>query len=247
MLLPDRTPPPELPLDTIALFLDFDGTLVDLVDRPEAVAVDDPLRQLLTRLGTRLEGRLAIVSGRSIAQLDAFLGAAIADIAVVGSHGAEIRRPGQAIERPQRPAALTAAERAFTERFGTTPGIVIEVKSLGVAIHYRMAPSHAAAADALVAEQARHHGLTMQKGKMMCELRLGGHDKGTALRALMQAPPFAGHRPVFAGDDLTDEPGFAVCADHGGDGILVGPDRDTAATWRIPDVTAFRHWLEAAA
>jgi trehalose 6-phosphate phosphatase len=233
--------------DNASLFIDFDGTLVELADRPDAVHVDDALGPLLQKLRTRLSGRIAIVSGRSIAQIDGFLGPSLDGIAVVGSHGAEIRFAGDAIVRPERPATMAEAEAAFTGRFGGNPGVVIEVKSLGVAIHYRLAPEVEAEAEALVAAFADRHGLAVQRGKMMTELRIAGHDKGTAVMALAQAAPFAGHPPVFAGDDLTDETAFVACAHAGGGGILIGAPRETAALWRIGDVAGFRNWLETAA
>ena len=239
--------PPLSLLRDAGLFLDFDGTLVDLAERPDGVAVDDALHALLQRLAERLDGRVAIVSGRSIVQIDDFLGRSLERIAVVGSHGAEIRRAGGAILRPERPAALETAEAAFTERFGDRPGVVIEVKSLGVAIHYRMAPEVEPEAKALVEAFARHDGLEVQHGKMMAELRMAGHDKGTAIAALLEDGPFLGHTPVFIGDDLTDEPGFVLCAHHGGAGILIGAPRDTAAGFRLEDVGSLRRWLEAAA
>jgi trehalose 6-phosphate phosphatase len=239
--------PPHSLLSEASLFLDFDGTLVDLADQPDGVAVDDALHALLQRLAERLDGRVAIVSGRSVAQIDGFLGPALGGIAVVGSHGAEIRRVGGAIVRPERPAALETAEAAFTERFANHAGVVIEVKSLGVAIHYRMAPEVEAEAKALVEAYARHEGLEVQHGKMMVELRMAGHDKGTAITQLVNEAPFQGHPPVFVGDDLTDEPGFVVCAHHGGAGILIGAARDSAARYRLDGVAQFRRWLEAAA
>lgn len=239
--------PPLSLLNDASLFLDFDGTLVELAERPDGVVVDDALHALLQRLTERLDGRLAIVSGRSVAQIDAFLSRSLNGVAVVGSHGAEIRLAGGAIVRPDRPAALQAAEAAFAERFADHPGVVIEVKSLGVAIHYRMAPEVEGEARALVEAFARHEGLEVQHGKMMTELRMAGHDKGTAISALAEQAPFLGHPPVFVGDDLTDEPGFAACAHHGGAGILIGGARDTAAQFRLAGVASFRRWLEAAA
>jgi len=239
--------PPVSLLRDASLFLDFDGTLVELADRPDGVAVDDALHALLLRLADRLESRVAIVSGRSVAQIDAFLGETLADIAVVGSHGAEVRRAGGEIVRPARPIELEEAEAAFLKQFGDHPGVVIEVKSLGVALHYRMAPEAEAEARALVEAFARHDGLEVQHGKMMAELRMAGHDKGTAIATLAETEPFLGHAPVFVGDDLTDEPGFLFCEHHGGAGILIGAPRGTSARYGIADVTQFRRWLEAAA
>ncbi len=240
----DLPPPPAGLLDDAGLFLDFDGTLVDLADRPEGVVVGDRLRALLARLPGRLDGRVAIVSGRSVEQIDGFLGDTIAPFAVVGSHGAEIRPAGGTTLLPDRPASLTAAERAFDDRFGDDPRIVIEIKTLGVAIHYRGAPEVEQEAHAMVDAFAQRDGLTAQAGKMMIELRMDGHDKGTAIATLCEDAPFAGYAPVFVGDDLTDEPGMVVAAHHGGVGILIGPMRDTAATYRLDDVAAFLDWLE---
>ena len=239
--------PPTALLENASLLIDFDGTLVELADRPDAIRIDSGLESLLARLRSRLEGRIAIVSGRSIAQIDEFLPSALDGIAVVGSHGAEIRRAGDVVVRPERPATLLEAESAFSDRFGANPGVVIEVKSLGVAIHYRLAPEIEADAIALVTAFAEQHGLAVQRGKMMCELRVAGHDKGGAVMALTQAAPFAGHAPIFVGDDLTDENAFVSCTRAGGAGILIGPARETAARWRIADVARLRAWLEDAA
>ncbi|MGN6376944.1 MAG: trehalose-phosphatase [Sphingomonas sp.] len=239
-------PPPGDLLTDAALFLDFDGTLVELAERPEAVVVGDALGGLLDRLAGRFEGRIALVSGRSIAQLDAFLGAAGTAIGVVGSHGAETRLAGGAIVRPERPASLDRAAQLFAERFNKRQGVVIEAKSLGVGLHYRLDPAVEDEAHALAEAFAAANDLHVQHGKMMVELRLPGQDKGSAIGALMERAPFAGHSPVFLGDDVTDEPGFLACVEHGGAGILVGEMRATAARYRLADVTAVHDWLAGA-
>lgn len=240
----DLPPPPADLLANASLFLDFDGTLVDLADTPDAVAVDRPLADLLDRLLDRLEGRVALVSGRSIAKLDDLLGAHA--LPIVGSHGAETRLAGGAIERPDRPTALDRAARLFADRLGGRDGIVIEQKSLGVGVHYRLAPHAEREAHALVEDFARDNALDVQHGKMMVELRLPGHDKGSAIRALLGRAPFVGHPPLFLGDDLTDEPGFVACATHAGAGVLVGEPRETAAAYRLGDVAAVHAFLKAA-
>lgn len=239
-------PPPPLTAVGHCLLLDFDGTLVDLVDRPDAVEVDHALLTLLEHLLGTFDGRLALVSGRSVAQIEGFLGKAATGIAVVGSHGAELQLSSGRIT-PARPAALDEAEQAFAAAFGGEQGVVIEVKSLGVAVHYRMAPEHAAAAHRLAERYAGTDGLVLQSGKMMVELRAGGHDKGSGISALLAQPTFAGSIPVFVGDDVTDEAGFAAVADMNGVGVLVGPMRDTAASYRLDDVAAVRTWARAAA
>lgn len=237
--------PPNLDPGRTSLFLDFDGTLVDIADRPEAVTVSAELSGLLKRLARRFEQRVAVVSGRSIAQLDSFLGRWGNGVALVGSHGAEVRTPGRGLVAPQAPDALREAELAFAREFSGNDDIVIEVKTLGVAIHYRLDPSAEDRAIRLAADFAERHGLELQKGKMMVEVRSAGHDKGSGIAALMAMPPFAGSVPVFLGDDLTDEPGFRRCAEMGGAGILVGQPRPSAARFLLPDVSAVHEWLAA--
>ncbi len=239
--LPLRRPPAVIPADETSLFLDFDGTLVRLVERPDAVVVDPVLIALLQRLASRLSGRLALLSGRSIAQLDAMLGGM--DIAMAGSHGGEIRRCGMAAVSVPRPQTLAIVETEIVDAFRDMKGVIVEVKTLGVAVHYRLDPPAAPAVHDIAARLGARHGLDVQTGKMMVELRTTGHDKGTALAAMMQDPPFAGHKPIFLGDDVTDEDGFVACAGLGGAGILVGPDRQSAARYRLDDVADVHQWL----
>ena len=244
-------PPPPLAAATHALLLDFDGTLVDLVDRPDDVVADEALVALLGRLMGTFGGRVALVSGRSVAQIEGFLGNAVPAITMIGSHGAELRL-GQRRVTADRPAALIAAERALAEAFAGEDGVVVEVKSLGVALHYRMvgrdaAPAIEDTARRIMERFVGRDGLVLQEGKMMIELRTGGHDKGSGITALLGHAPFAGCVPVFAGDDVTDEAGFEAVAAHCGIGVLVGPERPTTARYRLRDVAAVRGWLECAA
>ena len=233
-------PPPAHLADGASLFLDFDGTLVEIAPRPDAVAVDDRLRTLIAELSRRFDGRVAIVSGRGAAEIDALFGGL--DCPIVGSHGAELRGVERA-EMPERPAALDSVAARFHALAETLPGLVVEIKPLGVGLHYRGVPAAEAEARALAEELAAATGLTLQRGKMVFELRAPG-DKGRAIAALMGAMPFAGSRPVFLGDDFTDEPGFATVARLGGAGVLVGPVRETEAAYRLPDVTSTLRWLE---
>lgn len=236
---------PAMLADQISLFLDFDGTLVELAERPDAVVVTPSLTALLMQLEARLAGRVALVSGRSVAQLDQLIGPYAQSLTVVGSHGAEIRMAGKDISSGPRPVALEAAEAAFREAFAGNANVVIEVKTLGVAAHYRLDPSVEPIAKTLAQQLAAESGLYLQGGKMMVELRTDGHDKGSGIAALMASPRFADRRPVFLGDDVTDEPGFARCAELGGYGVLVGADRPTAAAYRLADVAAVHDWLAA--
>jgi trehalose 6-phosphate phosphatase len=237
--------PPHAILDGAALFLDFDGTLVELAEAPDAINVSADVAPLLARLNERLEGRLALVSGRSIADLERHL--ECADLAVSGSHGLELRlRDGSRIPLAARHDLSEVRERL--ERLASeTPGLLIEEKPFGIGVHFRQAPHEEARVAEVMADLARSTGLALQHGKMVVELRPAGADKGDAVRAFMAEPDFAGARPLFVGDDLTDEDAFAATAALGGAGILVGPARETAARWRLPDVAAVIGWLSEAA
>ena len=238
-------PPPSSLLEGASLFIDFDGTLVEIMEQPDAVTADDALRDLLGALCTVFSGRVAIVSGRSLGQLDEMLGPVAQTLALSGSHGIEHRWNG-VTANPIRPATLDAATEALRDFIARHPGALIEPKSYGIALHYRQAPDIGPAAQAVAARLAEEHGLALEHGKMVVELRVAGGDKGVAVRRLMARPPMAGTRPLFIGDDLTDEGGFEAAQALGGAGILVGEYRTTAAEYGIPDVAAVRDWLASA-
>jgi trehalose 6-phosphate phosphatase len=238
-------PPPLAELEGAALFLDFDGTLVGLADAPDAVAVTAGLLPLLDRLAASLGGRLAILSGRALADLDRHLAAP--HLTAAGSHGLELRKGTGPAAPPDPPPALAEARAALAAFAAGEPGLLVEDKPASVALHYRLAPHREEEAVALAQSLAARTGLFVQRGKMVVELRPSGADKGDALRALMAEPPFAGARPVFVGDDVTDEDGFRAATALGGFGIIVGPPRDTAAHYRLPDVEAVHRWLAAGA
>ncbi len=237
-------PPPADLLRDAALFLDFDGTLVELQGHPDAVAVDARLAALIDRLGDALDGRVAIISGRPVAGIRALFGNP--HFAISGSHGLEVAWPDGRHARAERPAALDRIVDQMHTFATATNGVLVEEKPLGAALHYRAVPTAEAAARDLAATLAADAGLHLQTGKMMIEVRVPGADKGTALRALMQAPLFAGRTPVFLGDDDTDEPAMVAARDLGGAGILIGAPRDTAAAWRLDDVATTLIWLETA-
>jgi len=239
---PVLAPPPALRPDGHSLFVDFDGTLVPLVDRPDLVRADSELVELLALLRRRFVGRLALVSGRSIEQLDAMIGPVLADVALAGSHGAEVRFGGRTID-PPRPEGLDAATAEIRAWGAGHPEVIIEEKSHGVAMHYRVAPILEEPVRRRAQMIAEHHGLEVQHGKMMVELRGPGWHKGEALAALMEQPPMAGTRPVMIGDDLTDEPAFLEAERLGGFAVIVGGGRPTAARHCLSDVGAVRHWL----
>nr|WP_277998527.1 trehalose-phosphatase [Sphingomonas liriopis] len=227
-----------------ALFLDFDGTLVELEAHPEAVAVDARLAALIARLTQALDGRVAIVSGRPVNGIRALFGDP--PFAISGSHGLEVVWPDGRETRAERPAALdriVASMKAFAT---ATPGVLVEEKPLGAALHYRAVPAAEQAAHALATRLAADAALHLQTGKMMVEVRVPGADKGTALAALMDSPALAGRRPVFLGDDDTDEPAMVAARALGGAGVLIGAPRPTAALWRLAGVADTLNWLDAA-
>lgn len=237
-------PPPADLLRDAALFLDFDGTLVELQERPEAVRVDARLAALVAELSQALDGRVAIISGRPVDGIRALFGDP--PFAISGSHGLEVAWPDGRRTCAERPAALDRIVDRMTVFATATHGVLVEEKPLGAALHYRAAPHAEAEAHALATRLAADSGLHLQTGKMMIEVRVAGADKGTALTTLMQAPAMAGHRPVFLGDDDTDEPAMAAAAALGGAGVLIGEPRATAAAWRLAGVADTLSWLHAA-
>lgn len=243
--MPTKTvlpPPPAINAAATSLFLDFDGTLVQIAERPDAIIVTDALRGLLSRLQRLFDGRLAIVSGRPVRQIRALL--RDIPLAVAGSHGLELARAdGQPIA-PERPAILDAVLNEMRQFAGENPGTLVEEKPLGAALHFRNAPETADACEFLMAELSARTGLALQPGHMVYELRPGSADKGTAIETMMAKPPMHGTMPVFIGDDLTDEPAFLAAGNGGGMGILVGPPRPTMARYGLSDVVGVLEWLE---
>jgi len=240
--------PPERPgplkLEGVALFLDLDGVLAPIVSRPEQVRPDAARTRLLKALQTGLGGRLAVISGRTIADLDRILDGAVA--ALAGVHGLERRLGDGRAWRAEPSKAVAGARAAFEQLAAAWPGVAIEDKGLSVGVHYRAAPAALADVREVVERLTPSDDLTAQWGQMVAELRTPGPDKGDALTAFMAEPPFRGSRPIFVGDDLTDEHAFAAAAAAGGFGVLVGPDRPTAARMRLDTVEAVYHWLNAA-
>lgn len=241
---PSDGPPPSL-LEGAALFLDFDGTLVELAETPDAIRVPPALPGLLRRLCSRLEGRLAIISGRAIADLERHLDCS--GVAISGSHGLELRL-SDGVRIPLAAPIDLAGLREKIERFAAqAAGLLVEAKPSSIALHYRQAPGEAERAERFMSALAQKSGLALQPGKMVIEIRPSGADKGDAVRALMAEPEFGGARPVVVGDDMTDEDAFEAAAAMGGTGILVGPLRASAAAFRLPDVAAVERWLNEAA
>jgi len=239
--------PPRLGIADVALFLDVDGTLVEIEREPGAVHVPEQLCRVLAQLQLASDGALALVSGRPIAQLDRLFSPL--RLAAAGLHGLERRRLPATMVRAEVASSLLDRARHELATFAAGhPGVMLEDKGLTLALHYRGAPElqDAAAAMAQAVAAASDGALTLLAGKMVFELKPPGCDKGQAIGAFMAEPPFAGRRPVFAGDDVTDEAGFRVVADLGGIAIRIGSDgHPTAASHGLADVPAMQRWLEA--
>lgn len=225
----------------ISLFLDFDGTLVPIAPDPEAIEVDPGLVPLLERVAGRLEGRLILVSGRTIADLDRHLGTH--DLALYGSHGMERRLPGRTREELATVDGLEDLRAAIDEAVAELPPILVETKHFGFALHYRQHPDAEAAVLAIASDLADRSGMAVKRGKMVAELLPKGFDKGSAVEAVMALAGFGGTAPLFIGDDITDEDGFVAAQKLGGLGVLVGDRANSAARARLSGPDAVRDWL----
>lgn len=227
-----------------ALFLDFDGSIVEIAPTPDAVRVPETLPSLLSALREALGGAVAIVTGRPIAQIDGFLGGAVP--AVAGLHGMERRTADGATVPPPSPNDGLSGVRALLEEFAAArSGILVEDKTHSLALHYRLAPSlKIACRDVLDAALGGDPaGWEIVEGKMVFEVRPLGFTKGTAIEAFMGEAPFRGRTPVFCGDDVTDEDGFAAVDARGGVGVRVGGGSATRASVRVDTVGELLDWL----
>lgn len=233
-------------VDTATLLLDFDGTLVDIADRPDGVIVPSKVTALLNRAMDRLNGRVAIVSGRSVEALEGFLPDFTGTL--IGTHGAELRYEGaytqtvtfdlETIERLIRIAQDFAVLR---------PEFLIEPKPSGVVLHYRQAEEHGALALRFMESLAMAaDGFRLQPALMAYELKPDDVGKDIALRNLLEKPDFKGTTPIFAGDDLTDEPALELMGQYGGTAIKIG-HAETMATSRLVEpatlVDLLHGWL----
>lgn len=244
-LIPCLPPPPVCAVDKLALFLDLDGVLAPLADTPDAVLADPRRTRVLLALDRALEGRLAVISGRTLNEIDRIADGAARSAA--GVHGLQRRRRDGSIVAIQPSAGVAGAVAAFRAFAEDHPGMIVEDKGVSAGLHYRSAPQAEAEVTALAQAWAERAALVIQPGKLVVELKTPGADKGTALTAFMGEPGFATSTPVMAGDDLTDEAGFEAAEALGGFGILVGPARQTAARYGLADVDAVLTWLEAMA
>lgn len=225
---------------SLALFLDIDGTLVPIAPTPAEVRPSPDLPRLLTRAAVDLGNALAIVSGREITSIDQVTQGVVPYAA--GSHGAEFRLGlKQAILRPGPHPDIAGLESDVLACMGDWPGLLIEPKRAGLAVHYRLAPALGPRVRdelaSLLARRARPD-LALLQGDHVVEVRSPAHNKGEAVRRLMKEAAFQDRRPVFIGDDVTDEDGFLATQELGGTAIIVGSRRPTLATRMVSSVAA---------
>ncbi|MFP9138403.1 trehalose-phosphatase [Devosia sp. XGJD_8] len=222
----------------LAIFTDFDGTLVELAETPDAIEVADTLLEELRHAMRELDSAFAVLTGREIADIDKYL--APLHLPVAGAHGTQRRRADGVLEAID-PATVRGAEaiaKSVQPLILANPDLLLEKKEGAVALHYRQAPELEAAVRSAMEEAVRDTaGFGLVPGKMVLEARPLGVSKGEALRAFMREEPFIGRTPIFIGDDVTDEDGFIAAQDLGGVGIKLG-DGETAARMRIPNVAS---------
>lgn len=225
------------------LFLDVDGTLVDLQPRPEDVFIDDELIALLTRIHAQLQGALALISGRPIRELDNLF--APLHLPVAGIHGFERRSTHNVVHRPTvANAKLDIARDHLNSLVANQPDLLIEDKGAALALHYRSDPELADLAERCMQECDQMLGSEYEllEGDCVIELKPSLQNKATAIEAFMKEDPFAGRIPIYIGDDRTDFDGFGAVRRHAGVDIAVG-DR-VPARWRLENPAAVRSWLQ---
>lgn len=241
------TTPPSVDPAEIALMLDFDGTLIPYhTENLEAPRVDPALPGLLERLAERTGGATAVVTGRGIAELEALLGPV--RLPISGTHGAEFRaHPDSEIELDVDSGGLDRIEAMCGDWVATRVGVTIQRKPLTLVLHFHDVPDMAVPALDFARAVCREvPDYEPQAGRGVVEFKPAGADKGQGVDRVMARPPFSGRVPVFIGDDLPDEAGFAVVNALGGISIRVGVGT-SIARYRLADTRAVRAFLESVA
>lgn len=225
-----------------AFFFDFDGTLAELAETPGAVVLEDRARHALKSLYEASSGAVAIVTGREIDSIDAFLSPL--RLPVAGVHGYERRNgAGTIMAQAAEDSAARSVEKILRAFVGHNPGLLLEKKRGALALHYRLRPELEILCLSLVEDIAsRLQEAVLTRGKMVIEIRLHTATKGTAIEDFLREQPFAGRLPFFAGDDVTDEDAFAAVNALDGISVKVGPG-ETKAKIRVSTVDQFLGWL----
>ena len=232
-------------LNHLAILLDVDGTLLDIAPTPGEVQVPQTLPLTLTRVSEQVGGALALVSGRTIAEMDVFFGPL--RLPAIGGHGAEMRPVADGPVIAGRASLLDAEfKQRLKDIAARHPGVLVEDKGYSLALHYRQVPKQGVALihDVKHAHEAwGDQSIELLTGKAVLELKFVGFNKGTAVRQLMTYSPFKGRAPIFIGDDHTDEDAFAVVPEFNGHAMSVG--RKIPGIERVfQSPTDVRHWLE---
>ena len=238
-------PPDNLEPSNLALFLDVDGTLLDIEDHPADVRADQALIALLGRLSQGLDGALSLISGRTVDDIDRIF--APARFAAAGGHGAELRlHPDDSVSSAKWSLPTSIIER-IREFAANSPGLLLEEKRGGMSLHYRRAPELEKQCTTFVQSLLPEieQDFRLIAGKMVFEFAPREHHKGAAISGMMQRDPFTRRRAVFVGDDVTDEDGFRAVNALGGIAIRVGGSRGSEAQYSLPDVAAVHRWLES--
>src|SRR3954447_5193751 len=231
-------------LSETAILLDIDGTLLDLMPTPREVWVPPGLAKTLNRLLARTNGALALVSGHSLNDIDLIF--APEQFPAVGGHGAEMR-----ISWDSEAVATHAPpmDKELKRRLATiaklSPGILLEDKGYSLALHYRLAPHAEKAiyeAVSLIRADLPNAPIEVMPGKCVCEIKHSGFNKATGVLELMTHEPFKGRRPIFIGDDVTDESVFAIMPDLGGLAFSVGRRAKGVAN-HFDEPRDVREWL----
>jgi trehalose 6-phosphate phosphatase len=231
-----------------ALFLDIDGTLIDIADQPDGITVPPDLPEALEQVSLMLGGALALVTGRALIYADALFGSHRFPIA--GLHGAERRSAAGQVERVEKTRDFVDLKERMVDEAQQWPGVLVEDKGLAIAAHYRQAPEYQSQVEALMTRYAALAGAdyTLQRGKMVLEIRPARASKGEAVRAFLSEPPFQGRIPVVIGDDVTDEAMFKVANELGGHSIRIEESPAVSvATSALPSAAGLRAILSTLA
>lgn len=241
----NRPPLPDVGDRHWAWFLDVDGTLLEIEKHPDLVSADRGLLRLLKRLNRACDGAVALISGRSLAQLETIFDPLT--LAAGASHGLELRAPDGTVRHMGQPIPedVIACIAGFVARH---EGLLLERKTRSLSVHYRERPE--LQDEVLRTLEDIHSGMRagfrLLRGKMVVELTPAAADKGSAIKAFMQMPPFKGRKPVFVGDDVTDEDGFAAINEMGGLSVRIGRAPGSGAHWHFANIAELRDWLHGA-